>query len=104
MPEAVTAVPSSWTSVPSTSVIGVASPSARADEATGAGPGVGVVLAGDGAGDERGDVALGLLHQAGRAAGQVGAELRRPGRDPLHVDHVDVGPLAGGEDAAVVEA
>jgi hypothetical protein len=52
-------------------------------------------------GDHGGHVAVGALHQAATAGGQVVAHLGAAGGEVLEVDEVDVGPVAGGEHAPV---
>ena len=59
------------------------------------------VVDGLGAGDERGAVALGALHEPPRAAGQVEALLGAQQPQGVEVDEVEVGPLAGLDGAAV---
>ena len=55
------------------------------------------VAPGDGAADHRGDVARGVLHEAAATGRQVVRHARGVQRQPLEVDDVEVGLLAGGD-------
>ena len=57
-----------------------------------------------GAGDEGCLVALGTLYEAPAAGGKVVDDLRRMKAQPIEIDQVDIGALAGLQSAAVVEA
>ena len=50
---------------------------------------------------DRRDVAVGDLHEAGPAGGEIGDQVGRPQREPLEVDHVEVGEVAGRHDTAI---
>ena len=75
-----------------------------ADQAARAGAGVLAVAVDDLARHDRGDVALGLLHEALPAGRQVADHLGRCRRRAVEVDDVHVGPVARSEHATVVQA
>jgi len=62
------------------------------------------MLEGDLAGHQGGDVAVGALDEAAAAGGQVEHHLGSVELHAVEVDEVEVGALAGGDDAAVGEA
>ena len=92
----------------SIAVIGFAPASVRVAGPRTSRPGSGpvrfAVLVGDLARHDRGDVAVGRLHEALAAGGQVVAHLGPARGEALEVDDVDVGAVAGREHAAVEQA